>query len=135
MPILGIRSFDAGAAMVNSADASDLTRVVADNAASRTGGWSLRIGGTTATWARWGLSGTPNNPAVSLWLYHFSIDDYNTTVLNRRMDLRFLLTTGEYIDLRWNGATHTFDAYVDNALVSAGTWEVSSWAWFHVQFS
>jgi hypothetical protein len=48
--------------------------------------------------------------------------------------LRFLLATGEYVELRWNATTDTFDAYVNDVLVAAGTFEVSNNAWFHVQF-
>jgi hypothetical protein len=45
-----------------------------------------------------------------------------------------LLSTGEYIELRWNATTHTFDAYVDGVLTKAGTVTVAMNDWFHVQF-
>jgi hypothetical protein len=50
------------------------------------------------------------------------------------MRLGYQLDGGEYIELRWNSATKTLDLYIDDALEEAGTIEVSSNTWFHVQF-
>jgi len=61
---------------------------------------------------------------------NYNIDGTGTGGVN----LRFLLDTGEYIDLRWDATAHTFDAYVDGAKVADGSVEVSVNTWFHVQF-
>jgi hypothetical protein len=45
----------------------------------------------------------------------------------------FMLTSGLSIDLKWNGTTHTFDAYVNGVLVANGTVPVSVNTWFHAQ--
>ncbi len=72
---------------------------------------------------------TPANPSVSVWLKHNTEYGVSGTVR-----LRFRLTSGEYIDLRWNGSSHTWDAYVDDTLVASGSVEVSQNDWFHTQF-
>jgi hypothetical protein len=132
--ILGVRSFDAGATMLNDADVKNSAAYTASTTLVKTGTYSLRcagpVFGTSTPVARWLLAGTPDTPSVSLWLHASSRYADGTIALR----LRFLLGTGEYVELRWNATTKTFDAYVSNALVAAGTWEVSSIAWFHVQF-
>lgn len=130
MTILGARDFDRGATMLNDADLSASGIDTASTAFAKTGAYSLRLVQAGGFFARWALSGTPDTPAVSLWIRHATSTEYNSSNLY----LRFLLGTGEYIDLRWNGATHTFDAYVDDVLVAAGSFEVSNVDWFHVQF-
>lgn len=132
MTILGMRSFDRGSTMLNAADVSGGVPTASVTYA-KTGAYSLKMdsSGAGTSQARWALSGTPDNPAVSLWLRPGNSSAFNSSSFY----LRWLLTSGEYIDLRWNRVTHTFDAYVNNVLVATGTREVSSIDWFHVQFS
>lgn len=131
--ILGMRSFDRGNSMLNTVDTNG--RAVITTATARTGTYSLQvgIGGVSAGWARWRLTGDPDTPSVSAWLN--AGDSYNTNGTGTSgLNLRFRLTTSEFVDLRWNGATHTFDAYVNGALFAAGTIEIAVNTWFHVQF-
>ncbi len=130
--ILTARSFDCGQAMVNSADYVMTAGVpTATTALAHTGSYSLNTGWWQSI--RWAIPGTPSDPSVSVWVH--PADETNTYNKNLSFALRYLLSTpGVYIDLRWNATTHTFDAYVNDILVEAGTVEVSAFGWFHVQF-
>ncbi len=131
--ILGARGFDAGSSMLNSADMSNPYYVFVTTERAKTGNYSLFIGNWDDNWARWALAGSPNNPSVSVWINAdqcYNINGNGTSGLN----LRYLLGTGHWVELRWNGFTHTFDAYVNGNLFKAGTVEVSVNTWFHVQF-
>ena len=127
--ILDMRGWECGNSMLNSVDYSG--SVIASTDYAKTGTYSLRFGGQGAN-ARWVLSGNPSTPSISAWVYLYGrYDETGTGTANH--NIRFRLTTGEYIDLRWNGATHTYDAYINGVLEQAGTIEVSVNAWFHVQ--
>lgn len=136
--ILGMRGFDMGDAQLNTVDRSDDTRVIASNSYAHTGAYSLKLGGTdsktTSTeWGRWRLSGDPSNPSVSAWVFLYGrFNETGTGTVNH--NIRYRLTDGTFVELRWNGATHTYDAYVNGVLFKAGTVEVSVNTWFHVQF-
>jgi len=129
--ILGMRGWECGNSMVNAADASNTARVGVSST-HHTGAYSLKIGATAGSWARFAIAGTPTDPSVSVWVH--STNEGWIYDANDYLRLRYELNTGEFIDLRWNGATHTFDAYVDGGLVAAGTVEVSAFDWFNVQF-
>lgn len=132
--ILGMRGFDMGNAQLNSVDRSSDTSIVASTTEKHTGAYSLRIGGGIINnYARWRLTGNPTTPSISVWEYLRSC--FNATGTGTaNNNIRFRITDGTFVDLRWNGATHTYDAYVNNVLFKAGTVEVSVNTWFHVQF-
>ena len=127
--ILGARSFEMGDSMLNTVDHYGAS---ASSTHAKTGTYSLRIGAVPGAWARWAISGSPSTPSVSAWVYLAGQFNNNGTGTLRH-NIRFRLTTGQYIDLRWNGATHTYDAYINGVLEQAGTIEVSVNTWFHVQ--
>lgn len=131
--ILGMRSFDRGNSMLNTVDVSLASNVIASTSQSRTGAYSLRLGSATQ-WARWYLLGTPNAPSMSAWVYLAT--SFNTSGTGTAgSNIRFSLTAGgDFVELRWNGTTHTYDAYVGGALFAAGTIEIAVNTWFHVQF-
>ena len=131
--VLGARSFDRGNSMLNMVDATDLTRVTASTTYARTGTHSLRIGNQTSMWGRWRMAGYPDTPSCSAWVYLRATYDLLATGITNS-NFRFRLTTGEFIDLRWNNATHTYDAYVNGVLFASGTIEIAVNTWFHVQF-
>jgi len=131
--ILGARSWDCGNKMLNTVDdgTGGWGRVTVSNTNPHTGTYCLSIADInlgSSPWCRWAISGTPANPSVSVW--------YDPASMFESADawLRFLLGTGEYIDLRWDPANHTFDAYVDGVKVADGAIEVSTNDWLHVQF-
>jgi len=76
---------------------------------------------------RYPFDGDPAVPALSFWMNQ--PNNWASSIFR----VRFLLSTGEYIELRWNGASYTWDAYVDNALVEAGSVGVVSNAPYHTQ--
>jgi len=133
--VLGARGWDCGDVIITDADKSAGVTVSSDEA--HTGAYSLGMArsstGSSYSYANFAVSGTPTNPSVSIWIYLKT--GYGTTATaTSGTCLRFLLSTGEYVELRWNGVTHTFDAYVDNGLVDSGSVEVSMNTWFHTQF-
>ena len=130
--ILGARSWECGNSMLNTVDASSLVNVTVSATEKHTGARSLLIN-DHASWARWAIEGTPTDPSVSVWVFLKGSFNSNGTG-NDYSNIRFHLTSGEYVDLRWNGAMHTYDAYVNGALFKAGTIAVTVNTWFHVQF-
>lgn len=123
--ILGARGWDCGHTMFNDVDRYPSGNVLVRTSPVHTGTYSLYI---ENSWARIAVDGDPSNPSVSIWVILNSAA-YN----NYAPRIRWLLTTGHYVDLVWNKTTHTFDAYVDESKVAAGTIEVSNNTWFHVQ--
>jgi hypothetical protein len=93
----------------------------------KTGGYSLFI---SNQWIRWPISGTPNDPSVSLWVYPGGAWDGDTG-----FKIQFLLTSGQYVSLYWRSATKTFDAYVNGVNVASGTVAFPNNTWHHVQFA
>lgn len=131
--LLGMRGFDMGHSMLNTADLSSATGVVASATYAHTGTYSLRFGGATPNWGRWRMSGNPTRPSMSAWVYlryTYNFSGTGTAYSN----IRFRLVDGTFVELRWNSDTHTYDAYVNGLLFQAGTIEVSNNTWFHVQF-
>ena len=129
--ILGARNWESGNSMLNSVDMS--TNVTASTTFKKTGAYALKLGsGITTPWARFALAGTPATPSVSAWIYMTGNFDTSGTATTHNVSFR--TTDGYLIAARWNGNTHTFDAYVNNVLFKAGTVEVSQNDWFHVQF-
>jgi len=133
--ILGALSWESGNLMVNDADRSNGVEVTSDEAHTET--YSMSLGrssiGAFMGWGRFGILGSPSNPSVSVWCYlKISYETEATDI--RGSSIRFLLTTGEYVELRWNATNHTYDAYVDDVKVADGTIEVSMNDWFQVQF-
>lgn len=129
--IKGMRGWECGNTMVNTADYSvGPGGSFSVLSTSKTGTYSLSVIGTNfgATYGRFLLPGTPANPAVSVWIKHG-----DSSYTENSLRLRFRLDTGTYIDLRWNGVSHTLDAYVNDVLFASGTVEVSVNDWFHVQ--
>lgn len=127
--ILGARGWECGNAMLNSVDGST-TLPTASTSQKKTGTYSLRFAGNSC-FGRWALSTT--TPSISVWQYLQG--GYNASGTGDVQDnIRYRLTDGKFIDLRWNGGTHTYDAYIDDVLFKAGTVEVSVNDWFHVQF-
>lgn len=127
--VLRSYGWECGNAMLNSVDKSG--NAVAYTTYKKTGSYALVLnsgGGGSGNWARWAYPAGVSDPAFAAWVYLYGGFGYN---LSSRF--RFLLSTGEYIDLRWNILTHTLDAYVNDALVASGTIEVSVNTWFHVQ--
>jgi len=101
---------------------------------SHTGPYGMRIRGGDNIWIRYAMPGTPDNASLGVWikLYEYGHVAYNT---DNGIKIRFELTTGEFIGIRWNGTTHTFDAYVDGVKVADGIISVDSDVpWFNVQF-
>jgi hypothetical protein len=134
--ILRAYGWECGNTMLNDVDMAS-GGVNLSSVAAKTGTYSLSISrlglGYSYSWARFAIPGSPSDPSVSVWVYLSASYDITATASSGSC-IRFLLSTGEYVELRWNGATHTFDAYVDDVLEEAGTIEVSSNTWFHVQF-
>lgn len=131
--ILDMRGWECGNSMLNSVDIIVAGTVTASTTYKKTGSYSLRIGNSNSTGARWAISGGQTNPSMSLWVYlHRTFNTAGTDTQYHR--IQYLLSTGEYISLLWNPLTHTYDAYVDGVLFKAGTVEVSVNDWFHVQF-
>lgn len=130
--------WESGQAMVNTIDRyPDDANVAADTDLAKTGTYSLRIrSGTPATgWARFAITGSPSNPSISVWVNPQDVNWSNNGTGARNMNIRLLLTTGEYIELRWDATAKTFDAYVNNVKVADGSVTVAVLTWFHVQFS
>jgi len=127
--ILGARGWECGNSMLNAVDHN--LDVDVSSAQAHTGTYSLRLNISTDGFGRWAIDGSPSSPSVSVWVRSNESTVYN---VNDSMRMRFRLTTGEFIELRWDGAEHTFDAYVDGVKVADGTIEVSHMGWFHVQF-
>ena len=133
--ILRAYGFESGTLMPDSVDRGTGARNVRVLNVGHTGSYS--IGGSTSVigdtgWWRVAIPGSVSDPAISCWpnLYRsFNTSGTGTSYHN----IRFLLSTGQYIDLRWNGTSHTYDAYVNNVLVASGTIEVSVNTWFNVQ--
>lgn len=129
--ILGMRGWECGNAMLNSVDGST-TPPTASTTYAKTGTYSLRFASSGGgCFGRWALSTT--TPSISIWQYlrgSFNNSGTGVTYAN----IRFRLTDGKFVELRWNGGTHTYDAYVDGVLFDSGTIEVSVNDWFHVQF-
>lgn len=121
--------WECGQLMVPS---SDKYRSSDDNGIStvhKTGTYGLDFVDYNGGYLRFPVSGSPSDPSVSIWIHPDGM-----YIRDNSFQLRWLLTTGQYIELRWKLTTHTFDAYVNNALVASGTVEVTSSDWFHVQF-
>lgn len=130
--MLGMRGFDMGSSQLNTVDVSSELNVLASSSQKHTGNYALSFRSGNS-WGRWRLNGNPTNPSVSLWVYLlYSFDTSGTGTAGS--NIRFRLTDGTFVELRWNAATHTYDAYVNGALFKAGTIEVSVNTWFHVQF-
>lgn len=129
--ILGARGWECGNAMLNSVDGSTTFAFpTASTMHAKTGTYSLQFS-SGSCFGRWALSST--SPSISVWQYlHGSFNDSGTGTTYA--NIRYRLTDGKFVELRWNGGTHTYDAYVDNVLFKAGTVEVSVNDWFHVQF-
>ncbi len=130
--MLGMRGFEMGSSQLNTVDVSSESNVVVSSTQKHTGNYALAFR-HTGSWGRWRLSGNPTNPSVSLWVYLLHSFDASGTGTNCS-NIRFRLTDGTFVELRWNAATHTYDAYVNGTLFKAGTIEVSVNTWFHVQF-
>ena len=81
----------------------------------KTGVYSCRIQYTDG-WIQYPMSGNPANPSVGLWVYPNTGYDDDSSIC-----IRFHLTSGEYVGVRWDGTNHTFDAYVDGVKVADGT--------------
>jgi len=101
----------------------------------KTGAYALCHGssgtGYYNQWFRLALDGTPNNPSFSAWMY---MDGAQRTYATSCSRWEFLLGTGQYVEIRWNSTTYTYDAYVNNGLVAAGSISVGpASGWFHVQ--
>jgi len=124
MEILRNYSWDCGDVMIPTIDI--VQGDVSVSATAKTGSYSLQIYNGEA---RFPIDGTPANPSFSVWTLFSHIDYYNSNYLI----LKIKLGTGEYIELRWNGATHTLDAYVDSGLVANGSVILTTNDWFHVQ--
>ena len=123
---LGSDGFDNGLLRVRQADYNG--NVAVGSTYKHTGAYSLSISWTGA-WVRYAVTGTPANCSVSVWLNMdacWNISD--------GFRVEFDLSTGETIDLRWDGTNHTFDAYVDDFKVADGTINLPSTGWFHLQF-
>lgn len=121
---LGCRGWDNGNVLALSTDYSGAH--TAQTTAPHTGAYSLRHQATG--WIRYPFTGTPNNGSMTAWIWlegDYSIDNV--------VWLRFELSSGEFIDLRWDGTNHTFDAYVDGSKVADGTVSPAD-DWFNVQF-
>jgi hypothetical protein len=124
----GIRGWETGQRMQGTADVSNTANVTVETTEVHTGSYALRIG-NHAHWVRYEFSTTPANPSIGIWID--AQDGYDD---DDGIRLRFQLTSGEYIGLRWDATNHTFDAYVDGAKVADGSVSVGSNDWFNVQF-
>ena len=123
--ILRAMSFECGDTQIPSADIGHGGASITNT--SHTGTYGMRIGSDGSDYGRVPIPGAPVDPSVSVWVY----PSYAVSDICR---LRYLLNTGEDIELRWNAVSHTFDAYVDGGLVEAGTITVSASGYFHCQF-
>lgn len=138
MSIILERGWESGNSQVNDVDSGNemINALTLGLTTGRTGSYGLRLRHPSATgtrdgWVRWAMSGSPSDCAVSVWVNNPS----TSFDLSNATRFRLLLSTGEYIDIRWNGATHTYDAYVDNVLVDSGSVEVSNAGGHHLQIS
>lgn len=133
--VLSAYSFDRGNAMVNDADCSNPSYVVASTSYAHTGSYAMRLGGGITAqnaWVRYGTTGAGTTPAISVYCYLGQ--SYNSAATaTTGFNIRFHLTTGEYVGLRWNATTHTLDAYVNSVLAASGTVSVPNNTWFSVQ--
>jgi len=128
--ILGARGWECGNTMLNAADII-LNGAQISSGTKHTGAYGLVLvhdATTSGTHFRIAVSTSPANASISVWIYAASFYSGGT------FRIKYLLSTGEYIEARWNTTTHTFDAYVDNAKVASGSIEVSNNTWFHLQF-
>ena len=133
--ILTARSWDCGQLQINEADIyspSITAWAVVSNTRAKTGTYSLKLDGSFGpNTVRFAIGAGDDHPSCSVWIHPDTVLTYN---VDSAIRLRYGLSSSVYVDLRWNGTTHTFDAYVNDALVEAGTVEVSNIDWFHVQF-
>jgi hypothetical protein len=127
--ILRAYGWECGNTMLSSVDSGSASV----SGTRKTGSYGLFFpgssGGTVTRWARFPYIITQAKPSVSVWAQNNS--SFN---INNSMRIRFLCDTGEYIELIWNSATHTMDAYIDNVLVDSGSVGLSTADWFHIQF-
>lgn len=129
--ITRLYGWESGNVMVAHSDMSEVNLALINYSATyaKTGAYSLGMRAGAPVWTRYAYPAGISNPSVSVWIHPINV--YAGT-----FRLRFLLSTGEYIDLRWNTGTKCMDAYVNNSLVSSGTVPVTvSTTWFHVQFN
>jgi len=108
--------------MIPAADGS----LVITSTYKKTGGYAVRDNAATARMPAGGVA----NPSASFWVYPRDPWSYSASIWGVRFDL----STGENIALRWDSTNKTFDAYVDGVKVADGTIIVPSNDWFHVQF-
>ena len=127
--ILGACGWECGNTMMLVPDISG-GNVVVSTTSKKTGSYALRIRSETNQWAKLAIGAAVANPSVSLWLMMDTTNAYN---LNDSCRIEFLLSTGEYVGLRWYGPGHTFDAYVNGSKVADGTVSIGTNTWFHVQ--
>lgn len=133
--ILRAYSFEAGSVdLVPSVDRGPNFQGTASTEKAKTGSYSFKLDGAYnfTTWIRFPIPGSPSDPSVSLWL---NIENIYGASGTDGVYISFTLTpSGKMIDLRWNGVTKTFDAYIDGSLVASGSEIVSVSGWVHVQF-
>jgi hypothetical protein len=127
MTYLGSDGFDNGTLRFLAADYNDAAHVTIQ-ATAHTGTYALRLE-DAGHWVRKAVTGTPPNCSVSVWIDPDT--NYND---NDGFRIRYQLTSTEYIEIRWNGATHTFDAYVNGGIVQSGGVFVDTNDWFYVEF-
>ena len=111
---LGCDGFDNGTFKLPYVDRNNANQDTV-NQNPKTGVYSCRIQYTDG-WIQYPMSGNPANPSVGLWVYPNTGYDDDSSIC-----IRFHLTSGEYVGVRWDGTNHTFDAYVDGVKVADGT--------------
>ena len=118
--------FEMGTRPMDDADVSNITNVTVSSTFAKSGTYSLRTDSLN-NWARAAVTGTPASCYAGIWVY-LTTNNYTAGSVY----IRALLSTGQYIDLRWNNATRCWDAYVNGVLVESGTVSPQV-GWHHVQ--
>lgn len=129
--ILRAYGWECGHVMAPSGDIDDMG---IKSSGAKTGTYCVGVNDNHAASIRWPIPGSPANPSISVWVDP-SAPGYNSCwAVNGLVKLKLLLNTGEYFELRWNSTSHTFDGYVNGALIGSGSISLSADAYFHVQW-
>ena len=124
---LGSDGFENGTLRCAGVDTSGSVSIVTTAAGIKTGSYCCAL--DTNGLIRYAVTGTPANCSVSFWLQHGAdVWGYSS------MYVQFILTSGEAIDIRWDGTNKTWDAYVDDVKVADGTIVTANRVIFHTQF-
>jgi len=124
---LGCRGWDYGAVLARDTDLLYSTLVLASTEEAHTGSYSLKL--RSRNWIRFAVDGTPDNIAIGAWVH--LAGQHN---VDRASDIYIQLPNTKYVEFRWDGTNHTYDAYVDGGKVADGSVSPTDYTdWFNVQ--